>query len=243
MENINIENSEKMFNELLKNIKYKKVNKKNFNNAEINNTTNIVNFNEKINILESYNNIEINDLITNKYYDVKRKFLRLSIDYNSINHKNPINAKIFSNGKLLIIGCKLENELKNVILILLDILKINKKIEEILIKTSLINAKMNINQDLDLNKIYEFLCENYNSEEIHINNENNTKMIISLKIYDTIINKKIKTPTLILYNGGSLNIYCISNEILKKIEIFMKKLFNENFYNLISRELLLNEYL
>lgn len=239
MNKINLEESEKLFNDFLSKLKYKEVEKKYFNNPIINNTTNIVNINNKLDINKLFNFIILDNILINKIYDNKQKFLRLSININEKEHKNPINIKIFSNGKMLITGCKSNNELNKVIIIVLDKLNINKKLQDIDIKTSLINARMNINQEIDLYKVYDYLSEKYTDNQIHLNTENNTKMIITLKLYNKIINKKIKSPTIILYNSGSVNIFCISYKILSKIENFIKDLFNDNYYKLISRDYLI----
>lgn len=170
-------------------------------------------------------------------------------------HNNPICVKIFKNGKVQMTGCKnikeverVYNQLYNKISVIkteyifngnkvtMNLIKNIKQFKDVVIKTEMINGTFKTNYKIDLNKLRNKLNEVYTEDSIFINSEKKTSMICYLKKFQVFDEKKKKnkTPSMFVYNSGSINIISINLGLLMKSYEFARDFFDTYYEDLVE---------
>lgn len=177
-------------------------------------------------------------------------------------HNNPICVKIFKNGKVQMTGCKNIKEVERVYTqlynkisaikteytlngnkIIINPVKNIKEFKDVVIKTEMINGTFKTNYKIDLNKLRNKLNEVFTEDDIFINSEKKTSMICYLKKFQVFDAKKQKnkTPSMFVYNSGSINIISINLDLLMKSYEFARDFFDEHYEDLVEIDIKYDE--
>ena len=177
-------------------------------------------------------------------------------------HNNPICVKLFQNGKIHMTGCKNLEEVKTIYNKLYEkivnikteytlggksitincVTKI-KKHDDVNFHVEMVNGTFKTNYKIDLTKLYSKLTEIYTDEDIFINCEKKTQLVCYLKKYKfmNVKKQKEKTPSVFIYNSGSINIIAISLELLMKSYKLISEFVDEHFEDLVEAEIVYDE--
>ena len=185
----------------------------------------------------------------------------VSGDLFEIEHKNPICFKLFSNGTIAVTGCKSEEEMKIAYGIMSR--KINnlnttytigdktisicpirnmKKYEELDIRVEMINGTFRINYRIDLDKFYQKMTKKYTSDEVFIDYNKKSPVIVYYKTLKKIDKKgKAKYPSIFVYNSGAVIIISTSHEDLMKTYDFISEFLISEYDTICETKLCFNE--
>jgi hypothetical protein len=185
-------------------------------------------------------------------------------DISGHEHNNPICMKIFKNGKIQMTGCKDENEVLYVYgkifkkinelnteyfignqKVIISPVKSMKLPKELDIKLEMINGTFRTNFNINLNNLFNILNDKY-KDDVYISYEKKSPLRFYLKKLKITRDdsKKIKNPTIFVYNSGSVNIISVNKEIFYQTYEFISNLIKNNYDDLIDSDINIDyEYL
>ena len=177
-------------------------------------------------------------------------------------HKNPVCAKMFANGKIHMTGCKCLEEVKTIYntlkmkleeinteykcgdkVITVSPVKNLKDFADIDVHIEMINGTFRSNYEVNLNSLYKKIKETYEDDEVYVNFQNKSKFrfdLLKLGIYDEAKNK-FKTPKISVYNSGAVNINSTDKDALYAAYDIASKILEDNFEELVKKEFIYDE--
>jgi len=179
-------------------------------------------------------------------------------------HKNPVCLKIFKNGNIQLTGCKTIQEgydlYKTLYKYIGDIPKRFYLIEDnvyyeiepiknmilpenLKLNSEMINASYSLNFEIEQIKLYDLFKTKFKEDELFVTYDCCVSSpavrcyLMNMSVYDDR-KKKNKQPSIFLYRSGSVNIIVWKIDMLYKAYEFINNFIEENFRQVVSRNLL-----